>query len=297
MRFLPVLLFSFVLMNLCQAQKEDFFDKITTYRPAIFTDQLPGLLYENSGLIFYDGLYWFINDSGGNPAIYGLDVASGKIDRKIYLEKTLNHDWESITQDREYIYVGDFGNNYGNRKDLCVYRVRKDALNDSEEIWVKPDKIFFSYKDQHNFEKRLHGHSFDCESFVSVDSALLLFSKDWKSHRTQLYLLPNIPGSYLLTKVEDLNVDGLITDAALSPDKTLLVLCGYEDYYPFLVILRLNSIDNFSIAYSVKVIMPELRMVQNEGITFISDNVVIMSAEYSKVPFKLYEIHIDEILR
>ena len=36
-----------------------------------------------------------------------------------------NTDWEEISQDKDFIYIGDIGNNSGNRDDLKIYRAGK----------------------------------------------------------------------------------------------------------------------------------------------------------------------------
>ena len=78
--------------------------------PQIYT-KLDEKLYENSGLMFFDGDIWTFNDSGGEPEIYRIDEACGKISQTVILENAKNHDWEDITQDNKYIYLSDAGNN------------------------------------------------------------------------------------------------------------------------------------------------------------------------------------------
>jgi hypothetical protein len=40
----------------------------------------------------------------------------------------VNKDWEEISQDSTYFYIGDFGNNVsGNRKDF-IFKNRKESL-------------------------------------------------------------------------------------------------------------------------------------------------------------------------
>ena len=94
------------------------------YRPDYIAD-LPGILKETSGLVLINGQLWTIND-GGNPAgMYQVDTANGKILRTILIRNTTNVDWESITQDDSSVYIGDFGNNFGNRLIFIFLKFRK----------------------------------------------------------------------------------------------------------------------------------------------------------------------------
>jgi hypothetical protein len=63
--------------------------------------------------------------------------------------KVKNTDWEEISQDSSYIYVGDFGNNYqGNRTDLHILRIEKKSFLLNQPII---DTISFSYSNQTDF--------------------------------------------------------------------------------------------------------------------------------------------------
>ena len=67
---------------------------------------------------YYDrDLFWGFNDSGGKNILYAFD-RSGKIKMEIEIVNAGNDDWESITQDAKHIYIGDFGNNNGNRNNF-----------------------------------------------------------------------------------------------------------------------------------------------------------------------------------
>ena len=86
---------------------------------------LPENVLESSGLIYYNNRLITHNDSGNSPQLYELDSLGSQIFRTITINNATNIDWEDITQDDTYIYVGDFGNNSGNRQDLRIYRIKK----------------------------------------------------------------------------------------------------------------------------------------------------------------------------
>ena len=77
---------------------------------------------ETSGLEIVDDLLVTHNDSGGEASLYYLSK-KGKIINKRKIKSATNKDWEDITRDDKYIYVGDFGNNFSNRKDLKIFKV------------------------------------------------------------------------------------------------------------------------------------------------------------------------------
>jgi hypothetical protein len=144
-------------------------------------------LNETSGLIVFDSLFWTHNDDH-DTTIYGMD-SKGKIQKKIKLEKVNNNDWEEISQDSSYIYIGDFGNNFqGNRKNLHLLRIEKKSF-----LLNKPliDTISFSYSNQTDFSiQKENSTNFDCEAFVVSQDSIYLFSKQWSEKKTSVYVLP-----------------------------------------------------------------------------------------------------------
>jgi hypothetical protein len=199
-----------------------------TYRRAKvkpkYSIQLPALLNETSGLLLNDNLLWTTNDDT-DTTIYGVDT-SGVVQKKIALKKVTNKDWEEISQDSSYFYIGDFGNNAsGNRKDLHILRIEKRSIDRKTH---KIDTISFSYSNQTDFTKvNSNKTNFDCEAFVVVDDSIYLFTKQWRQKRTSVYTIPKTPGNYSAQLKNTFNVKGLITSATIVNDKKLLVLSGY----------------------------------------------------------------------
>ncbi len=128
--------------------------------------RLPNNLKEVSGIIYTDedNLFWTLEDSGNSNKIYGLNVENGSVEETITIQNTLNIDWEDITKDGEgNLYIGDFGNNDNIRKDLRIYKINKNVLN--QEIAVPEYKISFSYPEQKEFPPKRTALFFDVESF------------------------------------------------------------------------------------------------------------------------------------
>tara|TARA_R110002126_G_scaffold103074_6_gene235805 strand:+ start:6058 stop:7026 length:969 start_codon:yes stop_codon:yes gene_type:complete len=190
-----------------------------------YSVKLPAVLRETSGLALSDNILWTTNDDT-DTTIYGVDT-SGLIQKKIALKKVSNKDWEEITQDSNYFYIGDFGNNVsGNRKDLHILRIEKNTVEGNIQ---KIDTISFSYSNQTDFTKlKSNTTNFDCEAFVVVDDNIYFFTKQWKQKRTSVYTIPKTPGNYRAQLKDSFNLKGLITSATIVTEKKLLVLSGYS---------------------------------------------------------------------
>ena len=184
---------------------------------------------ENSGIIFFDGHLWSINDGGNLNVIYQLDT-TGIITREIVVSNALNIDWEGISQNSESIFIGDFGNNSGNREDLCVYEINKSEIQDPLVTDVTAIKRVFKYEDQSDFTWNSNAHNYDCEAFIATEDSLYLFSKNWLNEETNLYVLPTTWIDTAIASLnQNLNVDGLITDATINPISGRLMLLGYKN--------------------------------------------------------------------
>ena len=209
----------------------------------ILDDKLP----ETSGLIRWDNRIWTHNDSGSDTNIYKLDTLNGNILQNYPLPGVKNTDWEEISQDADFVYIGDFGNNAnGNRTDLKILRIDKNSiLTNSPTI----ETINFSYSNQSDFSATGSAKTdFDCEALIVSDDSIYLFTKQWVSEKTSVYSLPKTPGSYVAKLKSTFDVQGLITGATYLESKKLLVLCGYSKLLqPFIYLLyNFSGTDFFS---------------------------------------------------
>ena len=164
---------------------------------------------ETSGLIAWNNQIWTFNDSY-DIKLYALDTLNGNILQSYPLNGVINSDWEEISQDNNYVYVGDFGNNAtGIRQDLRILKIEKNSLLAKVPII---ETIYFSYPDQTDFTSAgFNNTDFDCEASVITDDSIFLFTKQWVSQKTSIYSLPKIPGTYIARKKSTYNVEGLIT--------------------------------------------------------------------------------------
>lgn len=197
----------------------------TSYNMSL-VNNLSDQIQENSGLIRVGNFLYTFNDSGSDSKIYELDT-TGTVQRSIVLTGATNVDWEAITCNSTHAFIGDFGNNSGNRQNLCVYRfLKSDLLLDT----VVAQKRSFYWSDQHQFIVQANAHNFDCEAFVAREDSLVLFSKNWLDLYTRRYVLPVDWNDTVAAMLQDsFFVDGLITDASLSPDQSRTFLLGYKN--------------------------------------------------------------------
>jgi hypothetical protein len=200
------------------------------------TFELNEALGESSGLIFWDGLLWTHNDNT-DTRLYGIDPETGEISREYLLTGVENTDWEEISQDAEFIYIGDIGNNRsGNRTDLHILRIDKGSLKSGDPLI---DTIWFSYGDQNVFIAQAPNQTeYDCEAFVVSQDSIYLFTKQWLTAYTSLYAIPKRPGSHVARKISTINIQGLVSGACYLESDRLLVLCGYNSLLnPFLYLM------------------------------------------------------------
>ncbi len=262
--------------------------------------KLEDSLMETSGLMAFDNLLWTHNDDHDNT-IYGLDF-SGKIQKKVKLEKVKNNDWEEISQDSSYIYVGDFGNNFqGNRKNLHLLRIEKKSFLSNKPLI---DTISFSYSNQTDFGiQKENSTNFDCEAFVVSRDSIYLFAKQWSQKKTSIYVLPKIPGKYSAKLKETLGVSGLITGATLLASGKGIVLCGYSGMLqPFLYLLY-DYKDNDFLAGNKRKIKLSLPFYQIEGIEsldrklFYLTNESLIKRPIIKIPSQIHTVDLSPFLK
>lgn len=265
------------------------------YNPIVQIKHLSDTVNETSGLIFYRNFIWTFNDSGGEPSIYRLDTVHGNIIQEIRLSNVHNVDFEDITQDEDFIFLGDIGNNFGNRKDLCIYKIAKKDIPLDENATVKAEEIHYNYADQHNFIIRPRMNNFDCEALISMKDQLYLFTKNWDDGKTRVYKLLKEAGNYSLDVVSEFPADGLITGGDYDAKTGTLGLVGYKDFMPFVWIFWDFDDDNFFDGKKVRLNLEEIHGAQTEGICFNPQGDFLISCEESYYPQTLYRIPASDL--
>lgn len=300
-----LLLSALLLITALQAQTIDYElpdstnSKNISVKPNLIS-KLPKVINETSGLVFFNGKLFTINDSDNPAAIYQVDTTTGETVRTIIVGNTVNHDWEAITHDDSNVYIGDFGNNYGNRTDLQILKIAKADILNSENDTVEAGFIRFSYPDQVSFERKLNNNNLDCEAFFYYQDSLHLFSKNWSDLKTKQFVVPSDTGTYMAKLAGQYNADGLITDASVNTQGNI-VLLGYKNirgrkWECFCLLLQVGD---SGICFNSNTTRIELgsawHLGQTEGIFLNDDNTAWLSSESIMAgklfrPAKLYNV-------
>jgi hypothetical protein len=258
----------------------------------VVINRLPKMLSETSGLIYFSGGLWTHNDSGGRPEIYKIDTVTGQIEQTITVENAINIDWEDISQDKSYIYIGDFGNNAGNRHDLTIYRIAKKEIPDFGNASVMPKLIDFSYSDQTDFSFAFNRNNYDCEAMLSAGDSLYLFSKRWLDHKSMMYVLPKTPGIWIAQKRDSLDAHGLITGADICKDFKEVALIGYNKSTPMVWLLYDFRGLQFLKGSKQRVKFHGQTGAQTESIAYSHGRNLFISSERTPIyPSRLYKMN------
>jgi hypothetical protein len=262
---------------------------VNTSRLDLYTEHLDDMVLENSGLVWYRDRLWTINDSGGDPVLFSIDLRTGRCIQAIFIEGAVNRDWEELAQDEDFIYILDIGNNYGRREELSIYMVPKDSIPVAGNARVRPGIIRYSYGDMKRNTGYFSRSPYDCEAAIAWQDSLYLFTKDWENQQTVLYTCPATPGSFTLWPAARYPANGLVTGADISPtDSSLIILIGYKDYVPFLWELRGFNYSDYSVESTQRSDFPDKYDLQTEGIAIQSDDRIFISCEMSSWPASVY---------
>lgn len=193
----------------------------------------------------------------------------------------MNNDWEALADDDQYIYIGDFGNNSGNRDDLTIYRVLKSDIPLSGNKTVQSSKLKFSYSDYPGKIQDRKYNNFDCEAFIAFNDSLYLFSKNYGDQKTKLYSLPKVPGNYTARLVSEFNTYGLITGADISENGEEITLIGYvnKQWIPFIWLLFDFDDNKFFEGNKRRLDLLNITATQTEAIVYTTGRNEVITSE------------------
>lgn len=255
-------------------------------------------LVETSGLIEWDG-YLYTHNDNADTNIYQLNKSNGEIIKSIPLPNVTNIDWEEISQDQNYIYIGDFGNNVtGNRTNLKIYKILKSSLLTTPQI----ETINFSYSNQTDFTALTANNTdFDCEAMIVTSEGIFLFTKQWINRKTSIYQLSKNPGTHVANLLTTLNVTGLVTGATVKENLNLIALSGYSTMLsPFIYLIYDYKGTDFIVSNKRKINV-SLSFHQVEGIATSNGLEYFLTNEkFTQTPIstsqKLHKISLNSYL-
>ncbi|WP_296384147.1 T9SS type A sorting domain-containing protein [Winogradskyella sp.] len=240
---------------------------------------LDATVNETSGLLYLSNTLITHNDSATTNQLFDVDTSTGAVTRTVTITNASNSDWEDLTHDGTYIYIGDFGNYRGDRTNLKIYRI---AIADYfASTSVTADIINFSYTNQTDFTPSPLATNFDAEGLIHYNNKLYVFSKNWLNGNTNIYELSKVPGTHSISMIDTISAQGLISGATYNDLNNEIVLIGYDVNGGF--VIQLNGFNSglFSNGSVVKTSMsvPANYSPQIEGIIPINANEYYVSAE------------------
>lgn len=244
---------------------------------------LESAVSESSGLVYLNGKIITHTDSGGEAKLFEIDSTTGNVLRSVTILNATNTDWEDIAADETYIYIGDFGNNNGNRTNLRIYRILQSDYFESENDEAVAEVITFNYSDQTDFTSAPFSTNYDAEAMISYQDSLYIFTKNWGDNHTNVYAVSKQPGDYALERGASLAVGGMVTGADYHENSGKLILIGYTLVNPFVFLLSEfpegqffeGEIENYNLQ------MPSGYAYQIEGVTQFSPNHYFLTSEAS----------------
>lgn len=194
---------------------------------------LPDAVRETSGLARSGrdgGLFWTHNDAGNGPELFAIDAA-GQLVAQVTVPGAEATDWEDIEsgpcEDGTCLYIGDIGDNDGERERITIYRVPEPARGATETAPAVP--LHARYPDGPR----------DAESLFRLPSGELFIVTKGRREPVAVYRypLPERPGETVtLERVRELfpqaaENDDRVTAATASPDGRWVGIRSYRRLY------------------------------------------------------------------
>ncbi|TVR86603.1 MAG: hypothetical protein EA411_10330 [Saprospirales bacterium] len=251
---------------------------------------------ETSGLAIVNDRLITHNDRGHSNELFVVDPETGLVLNTFEVVGAENEDWEDLAQSDEILFVGDMGNNPGDRKNLRIYMVKKsdfDFGTETGEVTIS-GLIEFYYPEQEVFEAN-NNHNWDCEALIYREGYLYLFMKHRKDPLSNLYRIPAEEGSHTAQLLAYFNAGHRITGGDISPDGNQIALVGYNkddncvvwlldgfgDGHPLSGSKRMFTLGSFS------------ALGQIEAIVYTNDSTFYISAEeVDGIPPRLYRLEL-----
>lgn len=275
-KLIGAFLFAYTLFCNCYTEpaRSPFERAGKAYRVEAYA-RLPAGLKESSGLARGPaGTFWVLQDGGNSPYLYRV-AASGQLLDTLKLNLP-NKDWESLAEDEGgNLYIGDFGNNLNQRKDLRIFKLNRES--------GQVDTISFYYPEQQSFPPESRKDwNYDAEAFVWQGGRLHLFTKSYGDKIVRHYSLPDSAGSYAARREGERRLHGLVTAAALSPDGQELALLSYGRLYLFDVTKPSDFLKNPRLCINLA------GRAQTEALVYINENDLLLTNEQRRLLY-VYE--------
>jgi hypothetical protein len=268
-----------------------------TLGPTLITS-LSHVVKETSGLAFFNNRLITHNDKGSTNTLYVINPQNGEVNTRISIEGASNIDWEDLAESSDYLFVGDMGNNNGDRKDLKIYKIKKSKFTFDQDASVTIDEIIhFSYPDQVDFDPN-KDHNFDCEAIIYYNNFIYLFSKNRLDKKCNVYKIPAQGGHHQAVLIDTFFAEGRITAAAIHPNNNEIVLLGYNKKAGcFIWHLSNFQGEKFFSGKKKYISLGSYEAIgQTEGVVFKSEKEIYISSEKTEtLAPRLYQLSLQSI--
>lgn len=248
-------------------------------------------LNEISGLeSLNDSTLIAFNDGGNKSEVYLLNL-EGEIVKTVDVLETKNRDWEDITRDDTYVYIGDIGNNQNKRKNLSIVRLKISEILQKDE--VEAEYITFRYEDQKIFPPENDSLFYDAEGMTFYNDSIWIFTKDRSIPfigNSYVYKVPVVPGDYTVSKSLSIPIgeSGWWKDGITAVDvyENLFYILTYNRY----IIKEWKHGEMVKVSEFVfdKITQRESIVVLNEDAIFVADehNPIVGGVKMYKIGLK-----------
>jgi len=276
-----------ILFSCSTKQEKDIYESAVVLESVV----LPKVINETSGLEILNEVFITHNDSGGEPSLYffnlnGEIINSVKLDEESFWQ-IYNIDWEDVAADEDYIFIADTGNNFGNRDNLNIIKVKTNDFSID-------DKIDVAYKDQETFIPRPK-HKYDAEALFLIEDKIAMLSKDRSNLFTDLYLIDKESSSrQVLESKVTYDVNSLITGGDYNEELRLLALVSYNSKgSQYLILFENFSLENLAEKKFRKIKIP-IERAQIEAIKIIDNSTFWITSEDEGVgsPY-MYKVRVE----
>lgn len=253
-------------------------------------------LNEISGIVADGNELWAITDKP-KAVVYKLD-AEGKLLQEVSVTNAKASDVEAVTKDDNYIYIGDLGDNEGDREERQVIKVSKASIGKEKNAEVTGEIITFRFSNDVIVDKKKK-NNYDCESILSFGDSLYLFTKRRTDLQTELFSLPKTPGNYIARSIGTFDSKGLVTDASINRQNNEVALTGYNKghKHPFILLFKDFKGNNFLEGNTQRIELADKPWDwQIESIAFNDSGEIYFACEETKeVQSTLYSIKREKL--
>lgn len=250
---------------------------------------------ESSGIAAsrrFPGVYWTHNDSGDGPFIYAFDKR-GRSRGVWRVTGATARDWEDMaagpgpSSGTSYLYIGDIGDNQGNRSEIVVFRVPEPELGrgtvtkSNAAATAQSEAIRLRYPDgSHDAEALLvhpqTGNIYIITKIAFANPGIYEATAPIQTGRT-----------ITLNRIGTLEVPslfgGIITGGAISPDGRRVAFCDYMQGYEAVLESSNSAFDTIWKRPLASISLGSRK--QGEAITYRLDGkALLMTSEGSPMP-------------